>query len=195
MEIKSLVCLFIIFIAIIIMLCNRKINCCQLVKDAFNVFRNYKNGKVYWFDLLTFFGCPFVISISVIISFDYCFNKEMANTLLNVFSIMFTLLFGITSILTSTVEGDNEINKKISREAFATASFSMLISLLNLIILILYINLLDFELPITVFMHMSGVVIGLSLLLTMLFLMMIKRSYITTIYNKENGSVNNSADK
>ncbi len=184
MGIKTWICLFIVFVALVLMFFNKKIRCGQLIKDAFAVFKDNRNGKIYWFDLLTFFGCPIAISVSVIIGFDYFFDKEMANTLLNVFSIMFTLLFGITSILTSTIESKDEIRKKISKEAFATASFSMLISLLNLVILIIYIALQQFGLPTAVFMSLSGIVIGLSLLMVMLLLMIIKRSYITSTSDK-----------
>ncbi len=184
MDKKSWICLSVAIVALALMLCNKKIRCSQLARDAFSVFRDNRNGKIYWFDLLTFLGCPVVISASIIIGYSYCFNKDMANALLNVFSIMFTILFGVTSILTSTSESKDETRKRISKEAFATATFSMLISLLNLTIIILYIVLLQFEIPAPVFMSLSGIVIGLSLLMTMLFLMIIKRSYVTFISNK-----------
>ncbi len=184
MEVKSWICLSVLLITFVLMFCNKKVRCSQLIKDAFSVFKDNRNGNIYWFDLLTFFGCPVAISVSVIVGFDYYFNNEMASALLNVFSILFTLLFGITSILTSTIESKDETKKKISKEAFSTASFSMLISLLNLIILIIYIALQQFELPVVVFMSLSGIVIGLSLLMSMLFLMIIKRSYITSTSGK-----------
>lgn len=184
MEIKFWICLSILCLALLLMFCNKKIRCSQLIKDAFSVFKDNRNGKVYWYDLLTFFGCPVIISVSVIFGFNYWFNKEMASTLLNVFSIMFTLLFGVISILTSTIESNDEIRKKITKEAFATASFSMLISFLNLVILIVYIALQQFEMPTIIFMFLSGIVIVLSLIMMMLFFMIIKRSYITSISNK-----------
>ena len=180
MNIKSWVCICIVIICMIFMLFNRKIRCTELIKNSLSVFKDNRNGKIYWYDIFSFLISPVFISVAVVIGFDYYFNREMANTLLNVFSIMFTLLFGITSILNSATENKDEIKEKISIEAFTIASFSMLISLLSLVIVIIYIALLDYKFANALYMSLTVIVITLSIILVMLFLLVIKRSYITS---------------
>jgi hypothetical protein len=179
MNYKIIISLTIIFVSMILMLFNKKIRCLSLIKDAFSVFKNNKTKKIYWYDILTFFICPIAISITITIGFNYYFNNDMAEILLNVFSILFTLLFGVTSILTSNIQSSNNTKRFVSKEAFAIASFSMLISMLNLIFLIVYSALLQFYFLIYIYQVLTACVITLSLIMIMLLLLVIKRSYIT----------------
>lgn len=89
---------------------------------------------------------------------------------------MFTLLFGITSILNSAKENKDKIKGKLSIEDFTIASFSMLISLLSLVIVIIYTALLDNKFANALFMSLTVIVTTLSIILVMLFLLVIKRS-------------------
>ena len=180
MDVRFWVCVSLLALSIILMLSNKKIRCLKLLEDLIKIFRNNKTNRISIFDLICFFVCPAVIGTSVVVGFDYYFSIEVSNALLTIFSILFTLLFGVTSLLTSTLDSSNSTKKKISNEAFTAVAFSMFSSLISLIIMIVYIVLLEKISSIICFQVLSGVIIATALNMIMLFFMIIKRSYITS---------------
>ena len=160
---------------------NKKIRCSKLFKDLFNIFYDNRNNKISIFDLICFFICPIAIGATIVIGFDYYFSAEVSNTLLTIFSILFTLLFGIMSLLTATLNSPNSIKKKISNEAFTAVAFAMFSSLVSLLIMIVYIVLLEKISSVICFQILSGIIICLASNMIMLFFMIIKRSYVTSI--------------
>ncbi len=180
MTTKSWICISFAIIALLCMILTKKIRCFQLIKDTLCVLRNNITNKIYSHDIVAFFVCPIVISLSIIIGFDFYFSKKISEVLLTVFSILFTLLFGIMSLITTTVDTDNVIKKQISRETFTIISFCMLSSFVSLILLIVYIVLLEKISSIICFQILSGVIIFLGANMIMMFLMIIKRSYIAS---------------
>jgi len=184
MTIKSWICLAFVIIALLCMILTKKIRCLQLVKDTFRVLTNYKTNKIYSHDIFAFFVCPIVLSFAIIIGLDFYFSKKIAEILLTVFSILFTLLFGVMSFITSLLDSNNIIKKQISRETFTAVSFCMLSSFLSLILLIIYNILLEQISNVICFQIISGVIISLGINLIMMFLMIIKRSYSASLVAK-----------
>lgn len=171
--------LFLILICVIVSFINSKIRCSILFKDFFSVFKNYRTKKVSLLDILSFFISPLVMSIIIVYGFKYSFSIIMSNILLTVFSIIFTLLFGVMSLLSTALNSKDAIKSQISKEAFTAVSFSMLSSLLCLILLIIYISLIENVSYIWLFELLTSIILFLTINLIMLFLMIIKRSYVT----------------
>lgn len=184
MPLKSWICLAIIAICLVLSVLNKKIYSFKLFKDYINIFRNYRTKKISVFDILCFFVSPFLISVCIVVGFDYFFSAEISNVLLTIFSITFTLLFGVMSLLSVTLDSDDKIKKQISREAFAAVSFSMFSSLVCLVLLIIYIAFLE-KIDCSLLFKILTVIISLFTLNTiMLFFMIIKRSYVTSVMKK-----------
>lgn len=181
MGVRFWVCVSLLTLSIILMFSNKKIRCLKLLEDLIKIFYNNKTNKISIFDLTCFFACPAVIGTSIVFGFDYYFSVEVSNALLTVFSILFTLLFGVMSLLTSTLDSPDSIKKKISNQAFTAVAFSMFSSLVSLILMIIYIVLLEKISSVICFQILSGVIIMLASNMIMLFFMIIKRSYVTSI--------------
>lgn len=181
MGIKFWICVSLLFASLVLMISNKKIRCLRLIEDLIKIFYDNRTNRISIFDLICFFVCPIVIGAAVVVGFDYCFSIEVSNTLLTIFSILFTLLFGVLSLLTSSLESSDSTKKKISNEAFTAVAFAMLSSLISLIVMIVYIVLLEKNISIICLQIFSGIIIALASNMIMLFFMVIKRSYVTSI--------------
>lgn len=180
MGIKFWICISLLVIVVCMMLANKKIRCLKLIEDLIRIFYDNRTNKISIFDIICFFICPTVIGATIVVGFDYYFSIEVSNALLTVFSILFTLLFGVMSLLTSSLNSIDSKKKKISNEAFTAVSFSMFSSLISLVIMIVYIVLLEKIGSTICFQIISAIIIAIASNMLMLFLMIIKRSYVTS---------------
>ena len=183
MSVKMICCTVFIFAFLVLMLLNKKIRCFVLPKALISIFYDNRTKKISIFDLLCFFVFPIVISILIVVGYDFYFSKDISNTLLTIFSILFTLLFGIMSLLTATLNSKDDLKKKISTEAFTAVSYAMFTSLLSLIIMILYLiffERISVENHIPLYQILTAIIIFLTINMIMLFMLVIKRSYITS---------------
>lgn len=186
MNAKMIWCTVFIFVFLGLMLFNKKIRCFILFKDLIFIFYDYRTKKISIFDLLCFFVFPIGISILIVVGYDYYFSIDISNTLLTIFSILFTLLFGIMSLLTATLNSKDDLKKKISTEAFTAVSYAMLTSLLSLIIMILYLifyERISVENHMPLYQILTAIIIFLTINMIMLFMLVIKRSYVTSKNN------------
>lgn len=181
MNAKFWVCIVVLILSICLMLANKKIRCLKMIEDLIHIFYDNRTNKLSIFDIICFFICPVAVGTSVVIGFHYYFSNEVANALLTIFSILFTLLFGVMSLLTSSLNSSDSTKKKISNEAFTAVSFTMFTSLIVLLLVIIYIALLEKIESIVCFQIMSGAIITIATNMVMLFFMIIKRSYVTSI--------------
>lgn len=173
-----------LFIVILLMIVNPKINIKAVLTDTMKIYRNNKSSicKLYWLDVVTFFVCPIVFAGIITIGFEFAFSVDVANTLITVFAILFTLLFGIMSLLTATIENTEGKKQKISKEAFTSITFVMILSLLAIVGLIIYICGWDYFVQIkwcTNILTLFEIALSVSILLH--FLMVIKRTYLSSI--------------
>lgn len=162
------------------MLLNPKVKCRQLLRDFRTIFYDNRTNKISLFDIISFFVCPTIIGITIPVGFDFYFSKDVINTLLTIFSILFTFLFGITSLLATTANSEDSTKATITKEAFTAASFAMLISLISLVLAIVYQVLLEKISVIPWFQALTGVLLALSSHMIMLFFMLIKRTYVAS---------------
>lgn len=180
MEIKFWICISLLVIVAFMMLTNKKIRCLKLFEDLFHIFYDNRTNKISIFDIICFFICPAIIGATIVVGFDYYFSIEVSNALLTIFSILFTLLFGVMTLLTSSLNSIDSTKKKISNEAFTAVAFSMFSSLISLVIIIIYIVLLEKAVSNICFQIISGIIIAMASNMLMLFFMIIKRSYVTS---------------
>ena len=181
MGAKFCICIAILILSICLMLINKKLRCVKIIENLIQIFYGNRTNKLSIFDIICFFICPTVVGASIVIGFDYYFSNEVANALLTIFSILFTLLFGVMSLLISSLNSSDSNKKKTSNEAFTALSFAMLISLIALLLIIIYIALLEKIESTICFQIMSGAIITIATNMVMLFFMIIKRSYVTSI--------------
>lgn len=164
-----------------------KINILGIVKDHIATMKNHDTEKTRYFDLIVFFYVPILIS-SVIFQFCPILGNGIPNALLislSVFTaLMLNLLMLIFNIMQNTKNNhvDSEKgNKKIKidflKEIYYNISFSILISLCSVIILILY-SIGVFEISIDIKLIFTLLTYYLIFIFILTIFMILKRVHV-----------------
>lgn len=129
---------------------SSKISIATIVSDHWKTLRNNNTGRVSWTDLLIFILIPTALSIAL-----YCYkiilNAQLANVLATAFSIFAALLFNLLLLVYDLLKKEesssapNRLRQDLLDEVSKNISFTILLSLLVIILLI--IN--SFELKLT----------------------------------------------
>ena len=160
-------------VTIISMLFNKKIRITKLLREQFQVFKNAKNGNISIFDIWCFIIAPLVISSIIVFRFDLVIDTNLANTLSVVFSIVFTILFGFSSIIIGKIESSNDTERQVVSETFVSIIFTTILSLIGTICSLLIISIVNEK----VLKSLSLIIIYLSIISILFLLMIIKRTY------------------
>lgn len=173
-----------------------KINVISIVKDHLETLENHNTSKVHFPDIFLFFIFPLIIAF-FLTSLEVLLNDVMANALITSFSVFAALLFNLlllvyditgkssTSSNSKLADDRLKLKKKILRQLYINISFSILVSVIEIIILILYflkIKTCDFwGFSICIFPQLPPVLSFIIYYLTGLFiltmLMILKRIY------------------
>lgn len=168
----------IIFVILFLMLfCNKKVRLSSVIKKQLFVFRNDRTNKISIWDICCFIVFPIIISFISVFQLDFIIKTSLAELLTNVFSIIFTVVFGFSTIMIDKLYCKITIDRQIATEAFASLIFT---NILSLIAAILSICLTQIESTECVKM-LSFVVLTISLIIIMLVMMVTKRTY--TLYS------------
>lgn len=167
-------------IAIVMVLCNKKVGVYRILGQQFRVFTNNKNNKFSLWDLTCFIVMPLVIGAILAFGLNCVINNELAAVFTTVFSFVFTILFGFVAILVSKLDSASGIVKRVIKETFVSL---MTCTLLALVATILSIGILLVQ-NIVVVKILSFGVLSLSFIMIMLILMCSKRTYIIYCENE-----------
>ncbi len=136
-----------------------KINIVSIIKDHLKTLKNFQSGKYYWGDIFIFFVLPLIATIILIFK-DFSLKDELVQILITSFSIFTALLFNLLLLTFDIVKknitvNSNEENKKenaedksefdvlqkikilLLKEIYANISYSILMSILCLVFLML----------------------------------------------------------
>ena len=123
-----------------------KINISQIIKDHFNTLRNQATHKISGWDIFTFIVFPLIASLVILFIVGFTLDKDASSILitsLSVFSaLLFNLLLLIFDIVTreeraSKIIKDSPLKGKFLREIYSNISFSILISVICVAILLI----------------------------------------------------------
>ena len=173
-----------------------KMNIIGIIKNYFNTFKDDKTDKVLKIDIFIYFIIPLLSSL-LIVYYGFLLTESNANIFLTAFSIfaalLFNMLFLLFDIVKKTVEQNSssenltETKKtkvKLLKETFTNISFTVLLSVTIVIILLLFIIFIKhidltlltiFGIKIILRHIMSFMTISLIIMFMMSFLMVLKR--------------------
>lgn len=160
--------------------CNRKVRLLAVIIEQIKVFKNAKNEKISFWDCFCFLVSPWIISYICTYKLDFIVERELAELLSTVFSIVFTVLFGFAAVMVSKIDSGNKKEKQVAEETFVSIVSA---NLMSLITAILSIALTQIDIDRIVKIVSFGVV-GSSLMIVMLILLITKRTFFLYVNNK-----------
>ncbi|SMC16184.1 hypothetical protein [Mycoplasmopsis agassizii] len=148
--------------------------------DQFKVFVKYNDQnekqKISWRDLIGFILFPLVTSSALVWGFEFTFSIEVANLLTTFFSIIFTVLFGVSSVLLVRTNSNNKIERKAIMETFTSVVNAMLLLIFSTVLLVVYVSQYG---QVIINKIISNIVISFSITSLLLILLATKRIYIS----------------
>lgn len=127
-----------------------KINILKIISDHFGTLKNFQTGKISLRDVFLFYALPVLVSV-FLLSTDFKLKDGLVEILITSFSIFTALLFNLLLLtfdivrekLEITPGKENkdkryyEIKKELLKEAYANISYSIFVSILGLLFLLL----------------------------------------------------------
>jgi len=156
-----------------------KINVLKIIGDHLKTLRSLRTGKVLWSEIALFFIFPLAISIYSVYFQCFSFDSGQVNILIASLSILagflfnlLAMIFGAMDKLKENASGD-DIKLALVREIHINVSFSILLSVICIILLLFYDCQIALLKP---FFNMMAFFVIISFFLTLL--MVLKRIYI-----------------
>lgn len=123
-----------------------KFSTSKIVSDHIKTLRNYSNGKRNLADYLINFVLPFFLALFFIV-FHRNLNQGIVGIIITAFSIFTGLLLNIMFMMYSLLLQDSKSESrrgdrtKLLKETYSNIQFSVLVSIIAIIIMLIYIFL------------------------------------------------------
>ncbi|ACK67046.1 conserved hypothetical protein [Rippkaea orientalis PCC 8801] len=128
-----------------------KISVIDIIKDHISTLKKGRTNKISYSDIILFFLLPAVIS-SIIVYLGIPLNDGLVNALITSFAIFSALLFNLLLLVYDISEKNSEettssdpvennridTRRKLLREIYVNVSFSILVSIVTVVILLTY---------------------------------------------------------
>lgn len=120
-----------------------KINIKKIVIDHFKTLRDANTNRIRISDYLLFLGVPLIVSVIIVFSFNILLSDNLINILITSLSIFVGLLLNLLVIIFDVVtklkekEKHDTLKKNFLKEIYSNISFSILLSLVAIIFLVL----------------------------------------------------------
>jgi len=160
-------------VCILIMLFNRKISVAAVFIEQLKIFKDHRTKKISFWDILSFLICPILLSLIMVIWYEFSIEKELAQILTTAFSLVFTLLLAFETILVGKKNTGNDIERAVVNQTFISAVSTSIFSLIG-IILSITIMFASKGIAIKI---LTAFILALSFMTVMLLLMIIKRTF------------------
>ena len=128
------VLLIIVVLFLLMMFFNKKVCLIQLFIRQIKVLKNDRTNKISIWDLMCFIIFPIAISALIVFGLHYQIDKDLANTLTTVFSLVFTILFGFSAVIMERSASENTKRKQVIGETFISIVTSTVLSLFAAVI-------------------------------------------------------------
>lgn len=116
MKYWQLICMALFLLSVLI---SRKASVFKIIVEQFKIYKDDRNGRYYWLDMLTFIVFPLIIAI--IVSFNLPLAKIITNAdaIITVFSIIVTLPLSFLALLIDRVL-KNKKEEEVAKETFVS---------------------------------------------------------------------------
>jgi hypothetical protein len=123
-----------------------KINIVKILKDHFKTLKNTNTNKISLSDYFMFFILPLIFAL-IYYYFDITMSDDLIKSLLTIFSVFVGLLFNLLILIYDIVNKNNHknknephtnmpIRKKFLQEIFSNISFTIFMSIVIVILLL-----------------------------------------------------------
>ncbi|KAA3615837.1 MAG: hypothetical protein D8M58_22320 [Calditrichaeota bacterium] len=116
-----------------------KVGLSKIISDHFTTFKKYKTQEVNYLDYIVFIVLPLICS-TLLIYFKVVITKELSSILITALSIFAALLFNLLllvyDIINKNNHSDNALKQRFLKEIYSNISYSILVSIFSVIILI-----------------------------------------------------------
>ena len=154
-------------------LISRKTSILKIVIEQFKIYKDDRNGKYYWLDIITFIIVP--ISIGIIVAFNLPISKivDNANTVITVFSLIATLPLSFLAMLIDRILKSKKA-EEVAKETFVSITIDIIYA-----IIIIGIVIFAALTPLTIFAEkvIVGLIAFLTVKMVLNILMILKRIY------------------
>lgn len=159
---------------------NRKVRLWAVLIEQIKVFQNAKKQKISLWDCLCFLVFPWGGSYICVCKLDFIIEKELAQLLTTVFSIVFTVLFGFAAVMVSKIDSSEKTEKQVAEETFVSIVSAHLLSLMSAVLSVLLTQTVS-----QIILKIGSIgLLGSSLIIIMLLLLITKRTFFLYVDNK-----------
>ena len=116
MKYWQIICVALFLVSILI---SRKVSILRIIAEQFKIYKDDRNGKFYWLDILTFIVFPIAIGVIVALNLPLAKIISNADTIITVFSIIVTLPLSFLALLIDRVL-KNKKEKEVAKETFVS---------------------------------------------------------------------------
>lgn len=126
MKYWQIICVALFLISILI---SRKASVLKIIVEQFKIYKDDRNGKYYWLDMLTFIVFPLVIGIVVALNLPLVKIISNADTIITVFSIIVTLPLSFLALLIDRVLKSKK-EEEVAKETFVSITVDIVYAMI-----------------------------------------------------------------
>lgn len=126
MKYWQILCVAIFVVSILF---SRKASVFKILLEQFNIYKNDKNGKYYWLDIINFIVVPIIIGI--VVAFNLPISKIInnADTVITVFSLIATLPLSFLAMLIDRIM-KNKKEEEVAKETFVSITVDIIYAMI-----------------------------------------------------------------
>ena len=170
MKYWQILCVGILMVSII---SNRKIRIFDIIVDQFKIYKDDRNDKYYWLDIVNFIIVP--IGVGVLVAFNLPLSKiiDNADKIITIYSIIATLPLSFLALLVDRIL-KNRKEESVAKETFVSITIDIVYSI-AVIAIVVFAALTP--LPSLVGEIIVGVITFLTIKIVLNIFMILKRVY------------------
>lgn len=179
MEWYKILVIVLCTVFIIFIFFNDKIKIGLFVSGYSDLLAKYRDGNKIGTSLVnifTFILFPLSLPFGIVYGFNYYFNLDVANALLTVFSIIFTILFGTIAIVSYKNKNDSKIRQEVASQTFSFTIMVLILSIFVVSLLIIYIPTIKYDNYVFLTI-LTSIIMALAIHIFLILLVIIKRIF------------------
>lgn len=121
MKYWQIICVAVFIVSVLI---SRKASVFKIVVEQFKIYKDDRNGKYYWLDIITFIIAPILIGVIVALNLPLSKITNNADTVITVFSLIGTLPLSFLAMLIDRIL-KNKKEEEVAKETFVSITIDI----------------------------------------------------------------------
>ncbi len=126
MKYWQILCVAVFLVSILI---SRKASVFKIVVEQFKIYKDDRNGKYYWLDIITFLIAPALIGIIAALNLPLSKIINNADTVITVFSLIATLPLSFLAMLIDRIL-KNKKEEEVAKETFVSITVDIVYAII-----------------------------------------------------------------